>query len=52
MIKISAGIKRAATGLTIPKSTNKVPKTISDIPEIISPFKPFPTMFIITDMSQ
>lgn len=52
MIKISAGMKTAATLLTIPKSTIMMPKTVRDIPDIISPFKPFPTMFIITDTYQ
>jgi hypothetical protein len=44
MINISAGIRIAATGLTVPKSTNMIPNTVRDIPDITSPFKPVPTM--------
>jgi hypothetical protein len=49
---ISAGIKIAAIGLTIPKIINMMPKRVKDIPDIISPFKPVPTIFVITNTYQ
>jgi hypothetical protein len=52
MMMMSPGIKMAATWLTIPKTTNMMPKIVRDIPAIISPFKPFPTMLIINDTYQ
>lgn len=49
MMMISAGMKIAATWLTIPKTTIMMPKIVRDIPAIISPFKPFPAMLVIND---
>jgi hypothetical protein len=52
IIITSAGIKIAAIGLTIPKIINMMPKRVKDIPDIISPFKPVPTIFVITSTYQ
>jgi len=52
IIRISAGIKIAAIGLTIPKKSRMMPRRVKDIPDIISPFKAVPTIFVITGSYQ